>query len=188
MFLWGSCKIKLSFEAKLSLSDPRPPSVDQEFPNHDQFEVERRALDSIILSIVDSLLRWEKNYWKVLIIFLAEDNTNFKNFSISFEFYTRKELVHWRKDGLTWSRIPGFILNGLFITDVVTVEHTDESIQWIWPFWSCRQSLFQSKSRSEIFVMVIRSNWKLVLVRKTSHLASLSNGGWDELENGLLIH
>ena len=56
------------------------------------------------------------------------------------------------------------------------------------PFPSCLQSLFQSESKGKIFVMVISSNFntnKNIFITKSSHLASLWNGGWGELGNGL---
>ena len=57
------------------------------------------------------------------------------------------------------------------------------------PFPSSPQSLFQSESKCEIFVMIIVliSIWmKTDFHNRLSHLASLWNGGWDELGNGLL--
>ena len=57
------------------------------------------------------------------------------------------------------------------------------------PFPSSPKSLFQNESKCEIVVMVISSNfnyeWKLIFITKTSHLASLWNGGWGEFGNGL---
>jgi len=54
------------------------------------------------------------------------------------------------------------------------------------PFPSSPQSLFQSGSKCETFVMIINLNeWKLIFITGTSPLASLWNGGWCELGNSL---
>ena len=54
------------------------------------------------------------------------------------------------------------------------------------PFPSSPQSLFQSKSKCEYFVMVISSIFKMNENWFSLYIALLWNGGWGELGNGLL--